>query len=129
MQSEIIPPSPKGSGPFGWLSHIQWGHGMIGKATVALVVLLVVLAIGLARVTSEAGILIIVGIGAVAFLAFLGFQAWFASRHPDLAATEGPTYVQTRQIELAAKNLPAPPITELVPDPQNPTQLKPAGLQ
>lgn len=102
---------------------------MIGKATVALVVLLVVLAIGLARVTSEAGILIIVGIGAAAFLAFLGFQAWFASRHPDLAATEGPTYVQTRQIELAAKNLPAPPITELVPDPQNPTQLKPAGLQ
>lgn len=126
MQPEIIPPQ-KSTGPFGFLSQVNWGHGMIGKATVAVVVLLALFSIAASRIPSESGILMIVGIGLLAFLAFLGFIGWFARNHPDLAATEGATYVQSRQITLAAKNFPQPPRTELAPDPQNPTLYKPSS--
>ncbi|MGZ5546010.1 MAG: hypothetical protein ACXWIU_15190 [Limisphaerales bacterium] len=102
---------------------------MIGKATVAVVVLLGVFGIIAARVPSEWAMLLV---GAVAFLAlfgFLGFLGWFANNHPDLAATEGTTYVQSRQLTLGAKNLPNLPSTELMPDPQNPTLFKPVGAE
>ena len=102
---------------------------MIGKATVAVVVLFGVFAIIASRVPSEWAML---AVGAAAFFSlfgFLGFLAWFAKNHPDLAATEGTTYVQSRQLTLGAKNLPSPPIAELIPDPQNPTLFKPAGAE
>jgi hypothetical protein len=129
MQPELLPPSPKFSGQFGWLAQVNWGHGMIGKVTVAVVVLLAVLLVVATRIPSEIGMLIIAGTGLVAFFGFLGFLGWFANRHPDLAATEGPTYVQSRQITLGAKNLPIPTNTELVPDPQNPTLMNSSGAR
>jgi hypothetical protein len=116
-------------GHFSWLGQLNWGHGMIGKVTVAAVVLLALLGVVATRIPSEAGMLIIAGIGVIAFFGFLGFLGWFANRHPDLAATEGPTYVQSRQLTLGAKHLPSPPTGDLVPDPQNPTLLKPVGAE
>jgi hypothetical protein len=59
------------------------------------------------------------------FFGFLGFLGWFASSHADLAATEGATYVQSRQLTLSAKSIPSPQNTQLGPDPQNPTMLGP----
>jgi hypothetical protein len=129
MQPEILPPHRKSPGHFAWLGELNWGHGMIGKVTVAAVVLLALLGVVATRIPSENGMLIIAGIGVFAFFGLLGFLGWFANRHPDLAATEGPTYVQSRQLTLGAKHLTGPPSAELVPDPQNPTLFKPAGAE
>jgi hypothetical protein len=126
---EIFPPRPKLDGQFGWLSQLSWGHGMIGKATVALVVLLAILGIGALRVPSEFGLLLILGAAMFGFVVFLAFIGWFAISQPDLAATEGPTYVQSRQIALGAKNTPVLPNTDMVPDPQNPTLINPRGAE
>ncbi len=117
------------SGQFGWLAHINWGHGMIGKAAVAVVVLLVLLIVVATRIPSEYGMIEVAGIGVLAFFGFLGFLGWFASRHPDLAATEGATYVQSRQLTLGAKNLQSIPNTDPVPDPQNPTLMGSPGAE
>jgi hypothetical protein len=119
---EVLPPST--NNPFGWLAAINWGHGMIGKATVAVVALVVLLAILAIRIPSSQIIWIAI-IGLVAVFGYLGFLEYFVSRHPDIAATEGPTYVQSKQIGLAAKGVPKLPYDDVVPDPQNPTLLEP----
>jgi hypothetical protein len=98
---------------------------MIGKATVAVVALMALLSLVAWRVPSENAMLITGGGGFVAVIAYLFFLVYIARHHPSLAATEGPTYVQSRQLELAAKNLPAPLKAEVVADPQNPTLLSP----
>lgn len=54
---------------------------------------------------------------------YLAFLIYIARYHPDIAATEGATYVQTRQLNLAAKGRPNISYTDVVADPQNPTQL------
>ena len=100
---------------------------MIGKATVAVVVLLALFLVVAARIPGELAMLILVAAGMITFFGFLGFIGWFANRHPDLAATEGATYVQSRQLTLGAKNVPSPTNIELVPDPQNPTLINPSG--
>lgn len=120
LMQQIIPPKPGGFNAFGWLSHINWGHGMIGKATVALVVLLGVLGIVAVRLASDTSLLWIVAAGVGCFAAFLIFLGWFAKTLPDLAATEGPTYVESRRVALAAKNIGVLPPSEMTPDPQNP---------
>lgn len=61
------------------------------------------------------------------FFGFLGFMGWFASRLPDLAATEGPTYVESRQLSLTAKHMPTTVNTDIAGDPQNPTLLDATG--
>jgi hypothetical protein len=55
---------------------------------------------------------------------FLWFISNFAKKHPELAATEGATYVQTRRLDLAAKGMLPPPQSPIVADPQNPTRLE-----
>lgn len=98
---------------------------MIGKATVAVVALVALLGIVATRVPSESAMLIVSAAGVAVILVYLIFLGFFAHYHPDLAATEGPTYVQSRQIALAAKNMPTLPVTDMVGDPQNPTLLSP----
>jgi hypothetical protein len=122
---QVIPPHPKLLGRYDWLAHINWGHGMIGKATVAVVVLLALLGIIGARVPSEMAMLLVGGGGIFSVFVYLVFLTYFARNHPEIAATEGATYVQSRQLELAAKNLPKHIDAEIVPDPQNPTLLSP----
>jgi len=100
---------------------------MIGKATVALVVLFILLVIVASRVPSEWAMLSVAGAGIVTLFCYLFFIARFADKHPELAATEGATYVQTKQIALAAKGMRVPPATPIVPDPQNPTLLEHLG--
>lgn len=117
---QIIPPSPSG-GPFGWLAGINWGHGMIGKATVTVVAFVVMLAVVAVRIPPEQIIWIVLA-GFIAVFGYLGFLV-FVTRHPDIAATEGPTYVQSKQIALAAKGITKIPYEDVVPDPQNPTLL------
>jgi hypothetical protein len=119
------PPSRFGiSGQLGWLARINWGHGMIGKATVAVVALIGLLAIVAARVPSEWAMLVIGAAGIGTVFGFLFFLSNFAKKYPALAATEGITYVQTRQLDLAAKGMSLPPRSPIVADPQNPTQLE-----
>jgi hypothetical protein len=96
---------------------------MIGKATVAVITLLFLLCVVAARVPSEWAMLTVGGAGVVALFGYLFFLEYFVNKHPDVAATEGLTYVQSRQIGLAAKGLPKIPYTDIVPDPQNPTLL------
>ena len=93
---------------------------MIGKATVGLVVLVLLMMIIAARVPSEMAMLLTLAAAIVSFGCFLGFLAWFAQKHPDLAATEGPTYVESRRISLAAKNMPEHSSNVMISDPQNP---------
>jgi hypothetical protein len=78
-------------------------------------------------VPTEFGMLAIAGVAFFTFFGFLIFLGWFAREHSDLAATEGPTYVQSRQLTLGAKSIPSPQNTQLGPDPQNPTLLGPAA--
>jgi hypothetical protein len=122
MQPEIMPPR-LASGPFGWLALVSWGHGMIGKATVAVIALIVLLSIIAARIPSENGMLIVGGAAILAIFVYLFFLSNFARNYADVAATEGPTYVQAQQIALAAKGVSRLPVTEIVPDPQSPTLL------
>jgi hypothetical protein len=100
---------------------------MIGKATVALVVLFILLTVVASRVPSEWAMLCIGGGGILALFGYLFFIKRFADEHPELAATEGATYVQTKQIALAAKGVPVPPLVPIIPDPQNPTLLEHLG--
>lgn len=125
MSSEILPPRPRLPGQYGWLAQINWGHGMIGKASVVALGVLVVIGIAAARVPNEWAILLLVAAAIAVFLYFLHQILGFAERNPSLAATEGPTYVESQRINLAAKNLPIPPAAEIVADPQNPTLLAP----
>jgi len=97
---------------------------MIGKASAALVGLFVLLVVVASRVPSESAMLLIAGAGIFLFVAFLGFLLHIAKRHPALAATEGPTYIQSRQLDLAAKGVQLPPPTTFIPDPQNPIVLE-----
>ncbi len=97
---------------------------MIGKATVAVVVLLGLFAIVAARVPSEWAMLAVGGAGFITVLLFLFFLSHFAKKYPALAATEGATYVQTRRLDLAAKGMKFPPQSPIIADPQNPTQLE-----
>jgi hypothetical protein len=120
---DILPPRPRVPGHYSWLARVNWGHGMMGKATVAVVTLMVLLSVVASRVPSEYAMLLIGGTGFVAVIGYLLFLMYIAHYHPALAATEGPTYVQSRQMELAAKNLPKPLDAEIVGDPQNPTLL------
>jgi hypothetical protein len=117
---EVIPPTPKLPGH--WLGSLNWGHGMIGKATVAEVVLLLLLGVVATRVTTESALLWVCGFGLSSVFVYLFFLAFVAGKYPDIAATEGPTYVQSRRIAAAAaKGFPRPPTVPMVPDPQNPT--------
>ena len=97
---------------------------MIGKATVAVVVLFALLMGVGSRVPSEWAMLTVGGIGVVTLFCYLLFLARFADKHPELAATEGSTYVQTKQLALAAKDMRVPPNAPIIPDPQNPTLLE-----
>src|SRR5262249_6937129 len=103
---DVLPPRPRAPGQYSWLAHTNWGHGMMGKATVAVVALIVLLSVVAWRVPSEYAMLLIGGTGCVVVIGYLLFLMYIAHYHPALAATEGPTYVQSRRMELAAKNLP-----------------------
>ena len=116
--SDMLPNLP-GGGPGRFLSGIRWGHGMIGKASVVAVALFVVIAIAVARVPSEFAILGLVLLAAILFVFFLNRILNWAAANPELAATEGATYVQSKQI--AAKGMITIPSTNGSPDPQNPT--------
>ncbi|MFZ0147398.1 MAG: hypothetical protein WAM72_03460, partial [Xanthobacteraceae bacterium] len=72
--------------------------------------------------------LIIGGAGIVVIFGYLFFLAYFVGRHPDIAATEGPSYVQSKRIALAAKGVPKIPFEDAIPDPQNPTLLTTTAL-
>ncbi|HEX9904084.1 MAG TPA: hypothetical protein VGA77_03890 [Propylenella sp.] len=111
-------------GQFWWLTQVRWGHGVVTKLSVVALAAFVVLTIAVARVPSEWAIitLALVGIGALFVFLFLILQ--WASNNPDLAATEGATYVQSRQIGLAAKGMQSPETTLNVADPQNPTLIE-----
>lgn len=114
-------PYPQSGGPGGFLSGIRWGHGMIGKASVVAVALLLVIAIAVWRVPSEWAILALVALAAGLFLYYLNRILNWAKENPELAATEGTTYVQSRRI--AAKGMITIPGSVGSPDPQNPTLL------
>jgi hypothetical protein len=118
---EIITPRRGLPSHFGWLGQISWGHGIIGKATVAIVALFVMLGVLGLRAPPDA-ILILACFGLGVIVLYMIFLAAVAHFYPALAATEGPTYVESQRL-LAAKNLPAPPVAEIVADPQNPTLL------
>jgi hypothetical protein len=120
---EILPPRRGVPSHFGWLGQISWGHGIIGKATVAIVALFVMLAVlGLRAPPDMILVLACFGLGVIVL--YMIFLAAVAHFYPALAATEGPTYVESQRL-LAAKNLPVPPAANIVPDPQNPTLLDP----
>jgi hypothetical protein len=123
QRMDVLPPRPRLPWQSSWLAWINWGHGMIGKATVAVVALIVLLSVVASRVPSENAMLALAGIGFVIVVSYLCFLVYIARHHPNLAATEGPTYVHARQLDLAAKNLPKPLNPEIVADPQNPTLL------
>lgn len=112
-------------GQMNWLTQVRWGHGVVGKASVIALAAFAVLAIAVARVPSEIAIVSLAVLGIVAFFAFLGILLRWARNNPDLAATEGPTYVQSRQLGLAAKSMQPPEDPLIGPDPQNPTLLGP----
>jgi hypothetical protein len=121
QRMDILPPRLRVPGQYSWLGHINWGHGMMGKATVAVVALIVLLSVVAWRVRSEYALLLTGGIGCIVVIGYFLFLMYIAHYHPVLAATEGPTYVQSRRMELAAKKLPKPLDAETVADPQNPT--------
>jgi hypothetical protein len=112
------------AGQIDWVSRLNWGHGMIGKATVAIVVLFCLLGILASRIPSEWAMLAIGAAAVIVLLCYLLFLGYFASNHPELAATEGATYVQTKQLDLAAKGMLLPPPAPVGADPQNPTLLR-----
>ena len=66
------------AGQFGWMSHTNWGHGMIRKATVAVVVLFLLLAIVASRVPSEWAMVSIAGVGVLTLAGYLFFISRFA---------------------------------------------------
>ena len=41
----------------------------------------------------------------------------------EVVGTEGPTYIQSKQLDYAAKNITGPSLTTVIADPQNPTLL------
>lgn len=96
---------------------------MIGKISVVAVALFVILGIAMVRVAGEPAVIGLAIVAVVVFLIFLASMLWVGARFPNLAATEGPTYVQSRQIDLALKGGDAPPTITIGPDPQNPTLL------
>jgi hypothetical protein len=111
------------AGHFGWLAQVNWGHGMIGKASVVTVAAVAVLGIVATRVPSEWAMLAMALVTVCVLFGFLFFMSNFARKYPELAATEGLTYVQSRQIDLAAKGMLPPSGAPIIPDPQNPTLL------
>jgi hypothetical protein len=112
-------------GHFDWLARFNWGHGMIGKITLALIVLVgAPISIAVARVSNELMMAGLVATGVVAFFAYFGITLLWASKNPNLAATEGPTYVESKQIDVAAKGMLPSSASPLSPDPQNPTLIE-----
>jgi hypothetical protein len=70
---DVLPPRPRVPGQYSWLSHLNWGHGMMGKATAAVVALMVLLSIVASRVPSEYAMPLIGGTGFVVVIGYLLF--------------------------------------------------------
>lgn len=105
---------------FSWLTQIRTGHGMIAKLTAVGLAALVVVGIAVSRISNEIAIIGLAISALAAFLIFALITLRWAEKNPALAVTEGKTYVETKQIELAAKGFVPPPAVP-GPDPQNPT--------
>ena len=93
----------------------------MGKLTAIAVAALLVVAVAMVSGWGNQTVLLC-GLGIVVVIVFGAFWriTMTLEKHPELALLEGTEIIRYRQLELAAKNSPAIPITQAIADPSPP---------
>ncbi len=102
------------------LDRIRLSRGIVGRATFVAIGGLVVLGLAIWKLNNPNAILLVAGAALLVFLVFFFGILLFASRNPGIALLEGAELLRWKQYELAAKNIPTPPVMPSIPDPTAP---------
>jgi hypothetical protein len=91
------------------VNRIRLGRGVVGKTTSAVVVVLLVLAVAIYKLSDPKLVLLLAGLVSLIFIIYFVGVLRFADKNPGAALLEGAELLQWKQFDMEAKGLPEVP--------------------